>query len=142
MPRRPRNQGKFHEPPDISGAIVVFLTNYPGENRTEFTARFGVGPAEDALWASVPTPSGIYAPCVIVGVAFLSGGLPYPMTVKESSTPLEKWPTRGHLLPVAFHRGDPSRLEVRWDQILSNRERAEIEAGQIAAQQGGPAALA
>jgi hypothetical protein len=81
--------------------------------------------------------SAAYSNCQMQGVVTAPGLAP---TAVEHlcMAPTKKWPQPGQTIPVLVDRADPTRLEVRWDDMPSNRElgqqQAQQEAQRLAAQ--------
>jgi hypothetical protein len=85
----------------------------------------------------------MYSNCRMTGV--VSGPGLAPTAVEHLCTaPARKWPQPGQTLPVRVDRADPSRLQVRWDDLPSNRELglqyARQQAEWLAAAQTAPTA--
>ncbi len=79
-----------------------------------------------------------YANCRMQGVVSAPGLA--PTAVEHLCTaPTKKWPQPGQTLPVRVDRGDPTRIQVRWDDLPTNRELgrqfARQQAEQLAATQ-------
>lgn len=62
-----------------------------------------------------------YSNCRMQGVVSAPGLA--PTAVEHLCTaPIKKWPQPGQSLPVRVDRADPTRLQVRWDDLPTNRE--------------------
>jgi hypothetical protein len=72
-----------------------------------------------------------YSNCRMDGVVTAPGIA--PVAVEHYCTaPTKKWPSPGQDLPVLVDRADPRRLQIKWDEIPSGRERGR-QAAQAAA---------
>jgi hypothetical protein len=79
----------------------------------------------------------LYSNCEMQGVVTAPGF--HPTAVEHLClAPTRKWPEPGQTLPVRVDRADPTRLEVLWDSMPTNRElgqhQAQQEAQALAAQ--------
>lgn len=63
----------------------------------------------------------MYSNCRMTGVVSAPGLAPTAVEHK-CTAPTKKWPQPGQTLPVQVDRADPSRLQIRWDDLPSNRE--------------------
>jgi hypothetical protein len=87
---------------------------------------------------SVGASDAAYSNCRMQGVVSAPGLA--PTAVEHLCTaPAKKWPQPGQSLPVRVDRADPTRLQVRWDDLPTNRElgrqSARQQADQLAAAQ-------
>jgi hypothetical protein len=78
-----------------------------------------------------------YSNCRMQGVVTAPGLAPTAVE-HVCLAPAKKWPQPGQMIPVLVDRADPTRLEVRWDDMPGNRElgqqQARQEAQRLAAQ--------
>jgi hypothetical protein len=78
-----------------------------------------------------------YSNCRMQGVVTAPGLAPTAVE-HVCLAPTRKWPQPGQTIPVLVDRADPTRLEVHWDGMASNRElgrqQAQQEAQRLAAQ--------
>jgi len=86
---------------------------------------------------SVGAYDAAYSNCRMQGVVTAPGLAPTAVE-HVCLAPTRKWPQPGQTIPVLVDRSDPTRLEVRWDDMPGNRElgrqQAEQEAQRLAAQ--------
>jgi hypothetical protein len=78
-----------------------------------------------------------YSNCRMQGVVTAPGLAPTAVE-HVCLAPTKKWPQPGQTVPVLVDRADPTRLEVSWDDMPSNRDlgrqQAQQEAQRLAAQ--------
>jgi hypothetical protein len=72
--------------------------------------------------ASPPPESEVYGRCELKVIVEAPGVPPAMVTVREPRVPVAKWPEAGATLPVVVTLGDPRRLRVTWDQVLTHAE--------------------
>lgn len=68
-------------------------------------------------------------------------GIPaYSHSYKKFGARVDKWPSPGDVVPVSVDPDDPTKVDVLWDDIVTNRDAARQEADQLAERlrQGSP----
>ncbi|WP_243062124.1 hypothetical protein [Humibacter sp. RRB41] len=83
---------------------------------------------------SIASGGAVYENCSMDGVVSGPGVTPTSVHHSSLATPVAKWPQPGQTLPVTFDREHPDRLKIRWDQMPTNREVAQMYAAQQAQQ--------
>jgi hypothetical protein len=68
------------------------------------------------------TPYSLQATLVVTADGMSKVTVQHAEMVNNTSSKLERWPDQGATIPVTIDRADPTRLQIEWDDVPSQRD--------------------